>query len=131
VVKEAGNWPWSSYNATVGAKSAPEWLKVDHLLEHFGLKRAMARRRYREFVEDGIGQSLWSELRHQIYLGDERFVEHMQERLDGEEVSDVNIPRVQRRGPAPTIRLIEARYKDRNRAVVAAYGAARAVSRRR
>ena len=122
MVKEPGGWPWSSYNATVGAKSAPEWLEVDHLLEHFGQKRGMARRRYKEFAEDGIGrQSLWSELKGQIYLGDERFVERMQARLDDEEANDVNIPRAQRRGPAPTLKLIETRYKDRNRAVVAAY----------
>lgn len=34
MVKTPGGWSWSSYNATVGAKSAPEWLKVDRLLEH-------------------------------------------------------------------------------------------------
>ncbi len=121
MVKEPGGWPWSSYNATVGTKSAPEWLKVDRLLEHFGQKRGIARHRYKELVEDGIGQSLWSELRHQIYLGNERFVEHMQARLDDEEASDVNIPRAQRCGPAPTLKLIETRYKNRNRAVVAAH----------
>jgi len=122
MVKKPGAWPWSSYNATVGAKSAPEWLEVDRLLGHFGQKRGMARRRYKEFVEEGIGrQSLWSDLRHQIYLGDERFIERMQARLDDEEANDVNIPRAQRRGPAPTLKFIETRYRDRNRAVVVAY----------
>ncbi|MBI2987988.1 MAG: transposase [Deltaproteobacteria bacterium] len=122
MVKEPGGWLWSSYNATVGAKSPPEWLEVDLLLAHFAQKPGMARRRYKEFVEDGIGgQSLWSKLKGQIYLGDERFVERVQARLDDEEANDVNIPRVQRRGPAPTLKLIETRHKDRNRAVVAAY----------
>ncbi|MBI3061933.1 MAG: transposase [Deltaproteobacteria bacterium] len=122
MVKEPGGWPWSSYSATVGEKSAPEWLKVDHLLALFAQKRGIARHRYKEFVEEGIRQqSLWSDLKHQIYLGDERFVERMQERLDDEAANDVNIPRAQRRGPAPTLKLIETRHKDRNRAVVAAY----------
>jgi len=122
MVKEPGGWPWSSYNATVGAKNPPEWLKVDRLLAHFGQKPGIARRRYKEFVKDGIGrQSLWSDLKGQIYLGDERFIERMQGRLDDEEASDVNIPRAQRRGPAPTLKLIETRYKDRNRAIIAAY----------
>jgi len=124
MVKEPGGWPWSSYNATVGAKSPPEWLKVDRLLAHFAQKRGIARRRYKEFVEHGIGrQSLWSELKGQIYLGDERFVERMQARLDDEEANDVNIPRAQRRGPALTLKLIETRHKDRNRAIIAAYEA--------
>ena len=92
------------------------------MLAHFGQKPGIARRRYKEFVKDGIGrQSLWSDLKGQIYLGDERFIERMQGRLDDEEASDVNIPRAQRRGPAPTLKLIETRYKDRNRAIIAAY----------
>jgi len=122
MVEEPGDWPWSSYNVTVGAKSSPEWLQVDRLLAHFGQKRDIARKRYKEFVQEGIGrQSLWSELKRQIYLGDERFVERMQARLDDEEANDVNIPRAQRRGAPPTLKLIETRHKDRNRAVLAAY----------
>src|SRR3989338_224765 len=35
MVKGPGGWPWSSYTAPAGAKSAPEWLKVDRLLAHF------------------------------------------------------------------------------------------------
>lgn len=122
IVKELGSWRWSSYNATVGVQSPPGWLKVDGLLAQFGQKRGVARRRYKSFVEEGIGrESLWSDLKHQIFLGDERFIERMQARLDDEEIDDVNIPRAQRRGPAPPLGLIESWYKERNRAVVAAY----------
>lgn len=122
MVKEPGSWQWSSYNATVGVQSPPDWLKVDGLLAQFGQKRGFARRRYKSFVEQGIGrESLWSELTHQIFLGDERFVERTQARVDDEEMEDVNIPRAQRRGPAPPLKLIENQYKERNRAVVAAY----------
>jgi REP element-mobilizing transposase RayT len=122
MVREPGSWRWSSYNATVGVESPPNWLKVDVLLEQFGQKPGIARRRYRSFIEEGIGgESLWSELRGQIYLGDERFVKRMQARLDDEKVDNVNIPRAQRRGPAPPLQVIETQYNGRNRAVVAAY----------
>ena len=122
MVKKPGSWQWSSYNATVGAQSPPDWLKVDRLLAQFGRKRGVTRRRYKSFVEEGIGrESLWSELKHQIFLGDERFVERMQARLDDTEIEDANIPRVQRRGPAPPLSFIENQYKGRNRAVLAAH----------
>jgi len=122
IVKEPGSWPWSSYNATAGAVIAPERLKLERLLAQFGQKWEIARRRYKEFVEQGTGQqNLLSELKRQIYLGDERFVERMQARLDDEQANDVNIPKALRRGAAPTLKLIETRYGDRSRAKVAAY----------
>ena len=95
---------------------------MERLLAQFGQKREIARRRYKEFMEQGIvQQNRWSELKCQIYLGDERFVEHVQARLDDTQANDVNIPKVQWRGAAPTLKLIETRYGDQSRAIMAAY----------
>jgi hypothetical protein len=45
----------------------------------------VARRRYESFVAEGIGaRSVWTKLKRQIYLGDERFVEQT-DRAGGEE----------------------------------------------
>jgi hypothetical protein len=122
MVKEPGRWRWSSYNATAGFESCPDWLKAEGLLAQFGRGRVLARRRYQEFVGDGIGQeSLWRELKGQIFLGDERFVQRTQARLDDGEVNDVNIPRAQRRAPAPGLKQLQAQYKDKKKAMVAAY----------
>jgi len=121
MVREPGKWPWSSYNAVVGAQPVPRWLAAERLLAEFGRARSVARRRYERFVADGIGgQSLWNELRRQIYLGDDLFIERMQAKLD-REVKDVNIPRVQRRRPAASLELIATQYQERDHAVVAAY----------
>jgi hypothetical protein len=57
----------------------------------------------------------------QIYLGDDRFIKRMQGWLDDEKVNDVNVPRAQRRGPAPPLEVIRRQYKDKKKAVVAAY----------
>ena len=77
---------------------------MDGLLGHFAEKRSLARRRYRRFVSEGIGQgSIWNGLSQQIYLGDERFVKRMQGRA-GSGSDDVNIPKVQRRGATPIAR---------------------------
>ncbi len=120
-VSEPGEWAWCSFNATVGQAVPPGWLAVDGLLGHFAEKRSVARRRYRRFVREGIGQgSIWSELKQQIYLGDERFVTRMQGRAAGGS-DDVNIPKVQRRGPAPSLAQIEGAHESRAEAVVAVY----------
>ena len=122
MAQHPGGWPWSSYNATVGATSPPNWLSVDALLGQFAEQGSIARRRYKIFVEEGIGrESLWSELKGQIYLGDDRFVTRTQARLDGAAVKDVNIPRPQRRAPPPPLNLIGARHQDRTGAMVVAH----------
>jgi putative transposase len=93
MVPDPGSWPWSSYNATVGANSAPDLLIAAALLAQFGEQWNVARRRHQIFREDGIGQeSLWSDLKRQIYLGDDRFVTRAQARLNGAAVEDVNKP---------------------------------------
>jgi REP element-mobilizing transposase RayT len=47
---EPGEWPWSSYRASVGLDSAPPFLDVDGLLTYFGHKPGVAMSRLREFV---------------------------------------------------------------------------------
>jgi putative transposase len=91
-------------------------------LAQFGKRRADARRRYRQFVLDGIGnKDLWAGLRQQIYLGDEKFVRRMQAKagLRGDELS---IPHAQRRAPAPSIAALAKKHRDRDDAIAAAYG---------
>ncbi|MDT8384348.1 MAG: transposase [Gammaproteobacteria bacterium] len=121
MVKHPGKYPWSSYRAMLGDAPVPGWLATDVTLARFGRRRAEARRRYNEFVLEGIsGNSIWEGLRQQIYLGDEKFVARMQKKADvqGDELS---IPRAQRRGPAPTLAKIAARHRTRNDAIIAAY----------
>ena len=47
-------------------------------VSQFGLDRGEACQHYRRFVLDGVGRGIWEGLRQQIYLGDEAFVERMQ-----------------------------------------------------
>jgi len=55
-------------------------------------------------------ESIWKNLKGQIYLGDDDFVEQMRSKL-GERDEDVNIPRVQQRGPAPKLSAIRRQHK--------------------
>ena len=121
MVKHPVKYPWSSYRAMVGEAPTPDWLETDATLAQFGKRRADARRRYSQFVLEGISEgSIWEGLRQQIYLGDEKFVARMQSKanLQGDELS---IPRAHRRGAAPAIATIAARHRNRNDAIVAAY----------
>jgi len=121
MVKKPGAWPWSSYRASVGLEPAPPWLAVDGLLAQFAKRRSLARERYAQFVAEGIkAASPWSHLKGQVFLGDEQFVQRMQAHHSSGK-DDVQIPRVQRRPPPPTLAAIERHAQDRNTVIRAAY----------
>jgi len=121
VVKDPGNWAWSSYLAMTGDAPAPTWLTTGILLSQFSIQGAAAHRRYRQFVAEGVDAApVWSGLKQQIYLGNTDFVGRMQKQLQvqGDELS---IPDIQRRSPAPSIAAIASEYPERNQAIVQAY----------
>jgi hypothetical protein len=90
-------------------------------LAEFGKRRASARRKYQQFIEEGMSaESIWKDLKGQIYLGDDDFVEQMRSKL-GERDEDVNIPKVQQRGPAPKISAICRQHKNRDDGIRAVY----------
>ena len=95
--RSARNWRWSSYRATAGHESAPEWLDRDGILSLFASRRAQAEGRYREFVSDGLrsGYAPWQTLTHQILLGGDEFVGKAERWMDGREKLP-EIPRQQR-----------------------------------
>ena len=122
MVSDPADWPWSSYRAMVGLELLPPWLAVDGLLAQFDRNRQRARREYVRFVADGLKQQApWDQLRQQVYLGDEAFVSSMQAKLTAKDEQDINVPRIQRRAPPPTLSELANRHPGRDRAMVAAY----------
>ena len=121
MIKHPRLWAWSSYGATVGTSPTPVWLATDGLLAEFGKRRTVARQKYQQFIAEGMSaESIWKDLKGQIYLGDDEFVERMQSKL-AERDEDVNIPRVQQRRPAPKLSAIRRQHKNRDQAIRAAY----------
>jgi putative transposase len=119
IVDAPEQWPWSSHRAMIGEAPPPSWLAVDGLLSQFGPSREEARRRYRSFVHEGVGESIWQGLRQQIYLGDEAFVTRMQR--NAQTAGDtLSVPQAQRRPPAPTLGQIARDCGERNAAMVTA-----------
>jgi putative transposase len=122
MVRYPRHWAWSSYGPTMGTSPTPVWLTTNDLLAEFGKRRAGARQKYQQFIEEGMSaESIWKDLKGQIYLGDEDFVEQMRGKL-GERDEEVNIPKVQQRAPAPKLSAIRRQHKTRDDAIRAAYG---------
>ncbi|SFD67883.1 REP-associated tyrosine transposase [Pseudoalteromonas denitrificans] len=75
MVDEPEEWLWSSYHETIGVRDVPDWLAIDALLRMFGSTKYIAIERYKTFVSQGKGINIWANLKSQVYLGDEAFVE--------------------------------------------------------
>ncbi|MFN4291164.1 MAG: transposase [Permianibacter sp.] len=121
MVRDASRWAWSSYAEMVGVRSAPEWLETDWLLAQFGKQRQRAIANYIEFVREGMKRdSVWAELKGQIYLGSDKFVERMQ-RVAADQAEIGEIPRQQRRAIAKPLAHYAKREPSRDAAIVSAY----------
>ena len=101
-------WKWSSYRATAGLASAPSFLSIDWVLGQFGKNRRAAQKRYREFVREGIGSRPWDELKGQIYLGSDDFIE--KHAAQDQELKE--IPRAQRKAVKPTLDKLFAKGQE-------------------
>ncbi|VAW77330.1 hypothetical protein MNBD_GAMMA12-3178 [hydrothermal vent metagenome] len=121
MVRAAKDWPWSSYRATAGFKKNETWLSVDWLLSAFSSKKKMAMKQYRDFVSAGRNQpSPWEELRNQIYLGDDAFVDDMQCKIS----LDTNlseVPSSQKRQVVKPLVEYEKLFSNRDDVIVKAY----------
>src|SRR4030042_1116006 len=97
MVRSARDWPGSSSRATADLAPGPEWLTTTSILSAFGQRRAQAMTAYRDFVAAGRNQpSPWASLKHQIYLGSDKFVEKMQSKLDANQALS-EVPTAHRR----------------------------------
>ena len=89
---------WSSYRAYVGAERSPSWLECQSVLRLGGGRNKERAQRYREYVEsavrEGLKQSPWEELREQVVLGGERFLEQVCGHVKGDEQEQRNAQRL-------------------------------------
>jgi REP element-mobilizing transposase RayT len=83
LVDDPSRWRWSSYRATSGLIKAPSFLSVKFLLSLFSNDEGRAQRSYSEFVLAGRGCEIWEHLRGAILLGDDDFIEDMNDYLSG------------------------------------------------
>lgn len=117
MVRKAKDWPWSSYRKTAGMSSRDEWLSIEWLLSVFSKQRSEAQNKYKEFVDQGQNQpSPWEELRNQVFLGSEDYVNKILEDIDQEkDLSE--IPKSQRKPEAKELEWYEKQTKRRDEAI--------------
>lgn len=121
IVKQAGDWHWSSYQSMTGSIPTPEWLSSDYLLLQFDEDRKSAIKRYKTFVLEGLKNGpIWKQVSNQIYLGDSDFIEKVQKHLTDRQ-GDLQIPKVQKRTKAKPIAYYEKVASNRNKAILEAY----------
>ena len=121
LVQEAGDWPWSNYRATAGMTPAPEWLELDRILAAFGERLQEAQAAYRGFVAEGKNQpSPWEELKNQIFLGSETFVEEMRRQWDDDRRLG-EVTTTQRRPVVRPLAWYFQHYDGRDQAIFEAY----------
>jgi len=121
MVNNAAEWRWSSYRATAGYDDNDACLTTEWILAGFAETKIVAQQRYREFVQEGKGQpSPWQQLKNQIFLGDDGFVNNMQCKLNPEQ-SLKDIPKKQKQAPVKPLSYYAERYKTRDECMTQAY----------
>ena len=87
----------------------------------FGDDKHSAQLGYRKYVSEGKGQpSPWEQLKNQIYLGSDQFVEDMQCKMDPEQSLE-DIPQPQKQSPIKPLAYYQENYGVRNRSMAEAY----------
>jgi len=115
------DWPWSSYQAVMGQSCAIQGLHVNKLLSFFGPTSEQARAAFVRFVDGGVAQQpIWNNLVGQIFLGNQTFVERLQEQVQLLCASN-EIPRVQRCKRAVSLAEYQRRHRNREQAMASAY----------
>ena len=105
ITMDPAEYAWSSYRATAGLEEPEEWLFTDWVLAQFGGTRRAAQVRYRDFVADGIDETLpvrGERVGTQPFLAD---------RFDCE-LPLAEIPRIQVEPVAPALADIFRRFPD-------------------
>jgi putative transposase len=105
IVSSLQQWPWSSYRATAGIQEEEKFLHTGWILDAFSSSRARARKLYREFAQEKIGEkSPLRGARGGFIVGSEHFIAQHRELL--EKVSDKEVVRDQRNAARPSLEQI-------------------------
>ncbi|MCG6869385.1 MAG: addiction module toxin RelE [Gammaproteobacteria bacterium] len=117
MVRTARDWPWSNYRVTVGMTVVPNWLEIDWILAAFAERKQQAQTAYRRFVADGKNRPFpWQELKNQIYLDSDAFVDTMQRKIDADRRLS-EIPKTQRRPVSRPLTWYFDKHRDRDTAI--------------
>jgi putative transposase len=98
--KRPEDWNWSSYRGYHRPALRQDWLDTKAVLSEYGRDERVARRAYREFMEEGLGRELdnpVSRAAHGLVLGSDEFVKRVRKMLAGRK-GDEEVPALARLG---------------------------------
>jgi REP element-mobilizing transposase RayT len=131
LVAMPGDWPWSSYQAHVGAQATPPWLDSDGLHAYLlgrevrsERDRQAAEKRYAALVDQGeaADASFWQDhVQGQIFLGDDAFAERSLAQVSGGRRAQREVPKAQRRIELTWADWLARADNDRDRGLYLAY----------
>jgi len=121
MVDSPSEWLWSSFHHMVRREMSPPWLATDALLQLFSSNRKQAICEYKKFVDEGVGVTVWDNLQHQVFLGDDDFVEKYQP-LQNSRLGDLKeVPLKQRRCTPKPLSQYQEQTSSRDEAMLNAY----------
>ena len=121
IVATAYDWIWSSYRATICEVQSPSWLSSNHILTLFSSDVLSAIKKFQEFVTLGIlGKSPWHQLKNQIYIGSDSFVQNMQAKIDQKQNLS-NFPKLQYLIQPYSLQFFEKQSINRDECITMAY----------
>jgi putative transposase len=86
IVKDPGDWKWSTYRATIGDDPVIPCLTTDWILSQFSQEQKKASSLYQVFVRSGIkAESPLKAIKGQLFLGQENFIEEIKHLMRGKE----------------------------------------------
>lgn len=95
IVKIPQGYEWSSYSYFIGIKKAPEWLKMDFILDCFGKKLPDSQHNYRSFVSAFINGEYESPLKvanSSTILGGKDFINFIREEYLTDKKNEKDLP---------------------------------------
>jgi putative transposase len=97
-VKRLDQYQWSSYRGYVGREKEQTWMEYGWIFSQFSRRPERARRKYQEYVEEGLRERIDTPLRDvhgQVILGTERFIKEIRGLLKGKVLSPEIVERGQ------------------------------------
>jgi len=121
MIKNIETWKWSSYPSMTGKTSAPPWLEINWILGQFSRQRKRAITHYINFVREGVGlPTIWSDLKNQVFLASESFVNKKQKIINKKESLN-EVPKLQKRKVPRSLDYFDNKYRDPKIAISKAY----------
>ena len=114
------DYEWSSYLALAGKASPLDLLHCDDVLAHFGKRETTVRRKYQDYIRQGLNEvSPLDQRQSQVLLGSPRFLGEMQPILQGETLKKRGPKRARRRRNLNSIfRNVESKPRQKRNALI-------------